>query len=194
MTAPEDPIRPDAGRPDPRPDPDLRPDPEPADVVAADTAFAESAGAGAAIGGTLPPAEVFAVPGGAGGGAAVAVADPQAPVDEEPGEEPGEEPRRRTPEDWKWVVEARSSGEPTPWPYGLALTFFVAALVASAIFVLSSGLADVAFLAVVVNLVVAAGLAPAMWLARRLPILRWVAGGTALGIVIGWVASLVFLL
>ncbi|MTD16979.1 DUF2537 domain-containing protein [Nakamurella sp. YIM 132087] len=106
---------------------------------------------------------------------------------------PPERRPRADPEDWRWVREIRSSGEPTPWAPGVALLLFSALLVGVAIFVLSSGLADVPLMAVLINLVVAGGLAPAVWLTRTLPVLRWVAGGVALGIVVGWFAALIFL-
>jgi len=97
------------------------------------------------------------------------------------------------PRDWAWVEEWRGGREPVPWGPGLALALFTGLLVATAVYVLSSGLADRPLIAVAVNVVVAAGLGPALWLSRRLPVLRWIAGGAVLGVVVAWLSVLVFL-
>ncbi len=96
-------------------------------------------------------------------------------------------------DDWPWVVEWRAGREPTPWATGLALTVFSALVVGVAVWVLSAGLVDRPIVAVLVNVLVAGGLAPAMWLSRDLPVLRWIAAGTLVGIVGGWVAALMML-
>ena len=95
--------------------------------------------------------------------------------------------------DWAWVEEWRAGREPVPWGPGLALAGFALFLVASAVYVLSSGLADRPILAIGVNVLVAAGLGPALWLSRSLPVLRWIAGGAAIGVIGAWLAALVFL-
>jgi len=95
--------------------------------------------------------------------------------------------------EWAWVAEWRESGEPVPWATRLALAAFAAVLAAVAIWVLSAGLADRPILAVLLNLLVAGGLVPAMWLSRNLPVLRWFAAGAAAGVVGGWVAALMML-
>lgn len=95
--------------------------------------------------------------------------------------------------DWAWVGEWRESDEPPPWATGLPLAAFAAVLAGVAIWVLSAGLAEQPLLAVVLNLLVAGGLAPAMWLSRNLPVLRWFAAGAAVGVVAGWVAALMML-
>lgn len=94
------------------------------------------------------------------------------------------------PQEWEWVAQWRESAEPTPWATGLPLAAFAAVLTGVAVWVLSAGLADRPVLAVVLNLLVAGGLAPAMWLSRKLPVLRWFAGGAAVGVVAGWIAAL----
>lgn len=96
-------------------------------------------------------------------------------------------------EDWVWVQEWRAGQEPTPWATGIALAVFSALLVGVAVWVLSAGLADRPVIAVLVNLLVAAGLTPAIWLSRGLPVLRWIAGGAAAGIIIGWVSAILML-
>jgi hypothetical protein len=106
-------------------------------------------------------------------------------VDDEAGDDEAHE--------WAWVAEWRDSGEPAPWGTGLPLAAFAALLAAVAIWVLSAGLADRPVLAVALNLLVAGGLVPAMWLSRNLPVLRWFAVGAAVGVVGGWIAALMML-
>jgi hypothetical protein len=95
--------------------------------------------------------------------------------------------------DWAWVQEWRAGNEPTPWATGLVLTVFTALVVGVAVWVLAAGLSDRPVVAVLVNLLVAGGLTPAIWLSRGLPVLRWIGGGAAAGIVIGWVAAVLML-
>jgi hypothetical protein len=95
--------------------------------------------------------------------------------------------------DWAWVEEWRAGNEPTPWATGLVLTVFSALVVGVAVWVLAAGLSDRPVVAVLVNLLVAGGLAPAIWLSRGLPVLRWMGAGAAAGIVIGWIAALLML-
>ncbi|MDQ4021320.1 MAG: DUF2537 domain-containing protein [Actinomycetota bacterium] len=85
--------------------------------------------------------------------------------------------------------------EPTPWATGLTVTASTAVIVGIALFSLSLGLATVGIWPVVLaNLLVAAGLAPSLWLARATPIWRWVAYGAATGIPLTWLALLLSLL
>ena len=91
------------------------------------------------------------------------------------------------------MQEWRAGNEPTPWATGLALTVFSALVVGVAVWVLSAGLADRPVVAVLVNLLVAGGLAPAIWLSRGLPVLRWIGAGAAAGIVIGWISAVLML-
>lgn len=111
--------------------------------------------------------------------------------DLEPAAEEG--PFEAEPRDWAWVEEWREHDEPKPWGPGLAVAGFTAFLVASAVYVLSSGLSSRPLLAIAVNVVVAAGLCPALWLSRGLPVLRWIAGGAAAGVLAAWLSVLVFL-
>lgn len=99
--------------------------------------------------------------------------------------------RSRRRRDWGWVEEWRSGDDPPAWGPGLALALFFAALVAVALIVLTSGVVDTPVLAVIINVVIAAGMAPALWLSRTLPVLRFLAGGAAAGLVIGWIWMLI---
>lgn len=79
--------------------------------------------------------------------------------------------------------------EPTPWLTGLTVSVLVAIVTLAAVFTLAVTLNETsAFLAIGANLVVTAGLAPSVWLARRVLIWRWVALGVAAGLAFGWVA------
>ncbi len=77
--------------------------------------------------------------------------------------------------------------EPTPWATGLTLSAVSAAVAALGLVVLTRGVAQVsAVLAVAANVVVVGGLAPSAWLARGVPVWRWVALGAAVGTVLAW--------
>lgn len=83
------------------------------------------------------------------------------------------------------------SQEPTPWATGLTISAVVAAMISVAFVVVTLGLAQINVLvAVVVNLVVAAGLAPSIRLGSRILVWRWVAYGAAAGIVLSWITLL----
>ncbi|WP_240757529.1 DUF2537 domain-containing protein [Nakamurella flava] len=92
--------------------------------------------------------------------------------------------------DWAWVEEWRDGREPTPWAPGLAVAAFAMLVVGIAIVVLSDGLSGNPVVAVLVNLLVAAGLVPAIWLSRELPVLRWIGLGAAVGVVAGWITAI----
>lgn len=84
---------------------------------------------------------------------------------------------------------------PTPWATGLTISAIVAVIVAVTLAVVSQGLADVSgVLAVFVNVAIAAGFAPSIWLGRNVPIWRWVAFGTAAGLVVSWITGILSLL
>ncbi|HKS45202.1 MAG TPA: DUF2537 domain-containing protein [Amycolatopsis sp.] len=83
---------------------------------------------------------------------------------------------------------AEFGDEPTPWGTGLVVAGFVAAVVITAMLALTVALAaEVSgWLVVVAALVVTGGMAPSLWLARRLPIVRWIALGATAGIALSW--------
>lgn len=79
----------------------------------------------------------------------------------------------------------------TPWGTGLTVAAFVAAVIAAAIVVLSLGMTRVhPAVAVGLNLVAVGGLAPTLWDWRKRPVRRWFVLGAAVGVVIGWTATL----
>jgi hypothetical protein len=83
----------------------------------------------------------------------------------------------------------------TPWGTGLAVSGFAAVVVLFAVIALSSALGSASrWLAVAANVIIALGLAPSIWLARNVPVWRWVAYGVIGGIVAAWIALLFTLL
>ena len=77
--------------------------------------------------------------------------------------------------------------EPTPWLTGLTVTAFIAVVTGAAVLTLSSTLDETSsWLAFGADVVVTSGLAPSLWLARRVPVWRWVALGAAAGLAVGW--------
>lgn len=92
--------------------------------------------------------------------------------------------------DWHWVEQWRAERERPAWGPGITLALFVTVLVAVALLVLTSGLSDTPWLAVLVNVVIAVGMAPALWLSRGLPVLRFLAAGAAAGLLVGWISML----
>ena len=83
------------------------------------------------------------------------------------------------------------TAEPTPWATGLTVTAVGAILVLIVVVTLSLALGQASrWLALIANVVIALGLAPSVWLARRVPVWRWVAYGVVAGIVVAWIALL----
>jgi hypothetical protein len=118
---------------------------------------------------------------------------PAGAADQDLDQRQDDDPFEAEARDWAWVEEWREGREPVPWGPGLAIAAFTAFLVASAVYVLSSGLSNKPLVAIGVNVVVVAGLCPALWLSRGLPVLRWIAAGAAAGVLAAWLCVLVFL-
>lgn len=79
----------------------------------------------------------------------------------------------------------------TPWATGLTVAASVAAVIATAIIVLSVGLARVhPLLAAGLNLIAVGGLAPTVWGWRRVPVWRWFVLGAGVGVAGAWIALL----
>lgn len=86
--------------------------------------------------------------------------------------------------------------EPTPWGTGLVVSAFIAVVVITAMLALAVTLAaeTADWLVLLASVVVTAGIAPSLWLTRRLPIIRWISLGAAAGVVLSWfgVLAIVF--
>ena len=81
--------------------------------------------------------------------------------------------------------------ESTPWGTGLTVAAGVAAVIATAVIVLSLGLLRVhPLLAVGLNMVAVGGLAPTVWGWRTRPVWRWFGFGAGVGVAGGWIALL----
>jgi hypothetical protein len=73
-------------------------------------------------------------------------------------------------------------GEPTPWGTGLTLAALVAGLVLLANLTLALPMvAGLGLVGLLIDLVVVAGLVPALWLNRRVPMWRWAVWGAFSG-------------
>ncbi|MBJ8340660.1 DUF2537 domain-containing protein [Antrihabitans sp. YC3-6] len=87
---------------------------------------------------------------------------------------------------------AAPTAEPTPWQAGLLVTAFAAILTTCALYGFGIALANVhPALAVVINLVAVGGTAPTVWGWRAIPVVRWVALGIGVGVVVGWLGLLI---
>lgn len=86
----------------------------------------------------------------------------------------------------------RTPDEPTPWFTGLTVSAFAAAVVIVAMLALAGTLAreTSTWLALVASLVVTGGVAPSLWLGRKVPILRWAVYGAGGGLVLAWIGVL----
>lgn len=79
--------------------------------------------------------------------------------------------------------------EPTPWATGLTVSAFTAVVVLFAVVTVVRGLGDIGWWLGALGLViVTAGLAPSIWLARDAPVWRWVSFGVAGGLALSWIA------
>lgn len=73
----------------------------------------------------------------------------------------------------------------------MTVAFFVAAVVAAAVVVLSLGLTRVhPLLAVGLNAVAVGGLAPTVWTWRTRPVWRWFVLGSGVGVAVGWIVTI----
>ncbi|SDC75605.1 DUF2537 domain-containing protein [Rhodococcus tukisamuensis] len=80
-------------------------------------------------------------------------------------------------------------GSGTPWGTGLVVAGFAALVAVVAVIACGAAMIEVhPLLAVVVNLVVAAGVAPTLWQWRATPVWRWLVYGTVAGVAAGWLA------
>jgi uncharacterized protein DUF2537 len=85
----------------------------------------------------------------------------------------------------------RAAEEPTPWSTGLAVSVIAAIMIMIVVITLSLSLGQAnRWLPLIANVVIALGLAPSVWLARRTPVWRWVAFGVMGGLAVAWIALL----
>jgi hypothetical protein len=104
-----------------------------------------------------------------------------------------DEDERHTAAEWpiRDTARHRVVEEPTPWATGLTVSFITAVLIMIVVVTLSLALGQAnRWLPLIANVVIALGLAPSVWLARRAPVWRWVAFGVIGGIVVAWIALL----
>ncbi|EIF00604.1 DUF2537 domain-containing protein [Saccharomonospora glauca] len=82
--------------------------------------------------------------------------------------------------------------DPTLWATGLTVAGFVAVFVIVAMLALASTLASetAGWVAVLAAAVVTAGLAPSLWLGRRVPVVRWIVLGAVAGTALSWIGVL----
>ncbi|MGM1064571.1 DUF2537 domain-containing protein [Saccharothrix sp. Mg75] len=81
--------------------------------------------------------------------------------------------------------------EPTPWATGLTVSLITAAIVTFTVFTLSVGLGETSqWLALLANVLVVGGISPSVWLARRVPVWRWMAYGVVAGVLAAWLSLL----
>jgi hypothetical protein len=127
-------------------------------------------------------------------GAPVSYADPltgevtEVDVPDDAEDERGDATQRRAE---RHSARHRAAAEPPPWATGLTVSFITAVLIMIVVVTLSLALgAANRWLPLIANVVIALGLAPSVWLARRAPVWRWVAFGVVGGIVVAWIALL----
>ncbi|MFD9703554.1 DUF2537 domain-containing protein [Lentzea sp. NPDC059081] len=93
------------------------------------------------------------------------------------------------------LVGEEEVAEPTPWGTGLTVSFITASIVTVTVVSLSLGLGETSrWLALVANVLVVGGLAPSVWLGRKVPVWRWVAYGVVAGVLVAWLALILTLL
>ncbi len=93
------------------------------------------------------------------------------------------------------LPEPEPAAEPTPWATGLTISAVAATIALLTVVALADAMADTSrWLSALVVVLVAAGLAPSIWLLRAVPVWRWVGYGAAAGIGCGWLVLLLSLL
>jgi hypothetical protein len=93
------------------------------------------------------------------------------------------------------IRPAPAAAEPTPWGTGLTISAVAATITVVMLVALAEALAETSrWLSALATVLVAAGLAPSIWLLRTVPVWRWMAYGVAAGIGCGCVVLLLSLL
>lgn len=86
----------------------------------------------------------------------------------------------------------RAQPDSVPWAAGGTVVALVAVLGAVAVYAFGAALTAVhPLLAVSVNVIAVAGVAPTAWRWRYTPVVRWVLAGAAAGVLLGWLAVLI---
>jgi Protein of unknown function (DUF2537) len=89
------------------------------------------------------------------------------------------------------VVDGEGT-EPTPWVTGLTASAIIAVIVGVIDAILSNALAvSFGWVWIPANALIGLGLAPSIWLLRRMPFWRWIAYGVTAGLATAWFALLV---
>jgi hypothetical protein len=89
-------------------------------------------------------------------------------------------------------VPATDGAEPTPWATGLTASTIIAAIVGVIDTILSDALrVSFGWVWIPANVLIGLGLAPSLWLLRRMPFWRWIAYGVTAGLAVAWFALLV---
>ncbi len=92
-------------------------------------------------------------------------------------------------------ISPEPAPEPTPWATGLTISALAATIAVVMLVALAEALAETSrWLSALATVLVAAGLAPSIWLLRAVPVWRWVGYGVAVGIGCGWLVLLLSLL
>jgi hypothetical protein len=106
-----------------------------------------------------------------------------------------EQPQQQAQAVQTLVETQEEEPEPTPWGTGLTVSFITAAIVTVTVVSLSLGLGETSrWLALVANVLVVGGLAPSVWLGRKVPVWRWVSYGVVTGVLVAWVVLILTLL
>jgi hypothetical protein len=77
--------------------------------------------------------------------------------------------------------------EPTPWATGLTAAAIIALIIGLIDAILSIALQiSFGWVWIPANVLIGIGLAPSIWLLRRMPFWRWISYGVAAGLVAAW--------
>lgn len=82
--------------------------------------------------------------------------------------------------------------EPTPWATGLTAAAIIAVITGVIDAILSIALeTSFGWVWIPANVLIGVGLAPSIWLLRRMPFWRWIAYGVTAGLITAWLVLVV---